>query len=124
MHLGIEGTPTSEGYCPSAGFLSVLNPTGSALLWSTYLGSGTVNAIALDTGGHVYATGDGIDVNGATVSFSPGNSVGVVKIAPQGAPVQFSVNGITNGASFISGLPEAGGLASIFVHGLSVSGIV
>ncbi len=83
-----------------------------------------VNAIALDAGGNVYATGDGIDVNGATVPLSPGNSVGVVKIASQGAPVQFSVSGITNGASFISGLPQPGGLASIFVHGLSVSGIV
>jgi uncharacterized protein (TIGR03437 family) len=123
-HPGLEGFPTSEGYCPSAGFLSVLNSAGSALLWSTYLGSGTVNAIALDARGNVYATGTGIDINGATVPLSPGNSIGVVKIAPQGAPVQFSVNGITNAASFISGLPEAGGLASIFVHGLSVSGIV
>src|SRR5258708_2251304 len=116
--------PTSENYCPSGGFLTVLNSTGSALVWSTYLGSGMVNAIALDAGGNVYATGDGIDVNGATVPLSPGNSVGVVKIASQGAPVQFSVSGITNGASFISGLPQPGGLASIFVHGLSVSGIV
>jgi len=123
-HPGVEGFPNSEGYCPSAGFLSVLNSAGSALVWSTYLGSGTVNAIALDAGGNVYATGTGIDVNGTTVALSPGNSVGVVKIAPQGAPVQFSVNGITNAASFISGLPEAGGLASIFVHGLGVSGIV
>jgi uncharacterized protein (TIGR03437 family) len=39
-------------------------------------------------------------------------------------PVQFDSNGIKNAASFNPGLPGPGGLASIFVHGVAVSGIV
>jgi hypothetical protein len=50
--------------------------------------------------------------------------VGVVKIAQQGNPLQFPADGLTNGASFLAGLPAPGGLASLFLHGLNVSGTV
>lgn len=56
------------------------------------------------------------------MASSPTDSVGVVKIAPQGNPLQFGADGLTNGASFHPGLPAPGGLASLFLHGLSVSG--
>ena len=56
-------TPT--GLCADA-FVLKLNPTGTALVWSTYLG-GTAgeqgNAIALDAQGHVYVTGQTDSVN-------------------------------------------------------------
>ena len=88
--------------------------------WATSVSS----AVVLDAARDVYATGKDIDLTGAFVTGSPGNTVGIVKIAPQGEPLQFSANGITNAASFNSGVPRPGGLASIFVHGLNVSGIV
>ena len=133
--LGIA-FPTSEYYCPSAGFLSVLNPAGAELVWSTFLGtanaytgagnvspaSGPAYAVALDSAGNVYVTGQRIGIGERIVASSPSDSVGVVKIAQQGNPLQFLANGLTNGASFLPGLPAPGGLASLFLHGLNVSG--
>jgi uncharacterized protein (TIGR03437 family) len=111
-------------YCGSAGTLTVVNPQGDAIVWSTFLGYGSVTDVALDSAGNVYATGVGIVLQGSTLAASPSNSIGVVKIAPQGMPVQFDSNGIRNAASFNPGLPGPGGLATIFVHGVAVSGIV
>src|ERR1022692_2605734 len=62
------GLPVGQTYCPSAGFLSVLNPAGAALVWSTFLGSagvygslsqyrGPAYAVVLDSAGNVYGTG-------------------------------------------------------------------
>jgi uncharacterized protein (TIGR03437 family) len=117
-----SGTPYGEYYCGSAGFLAVLNPTGSALVWSTYLGSGIAYAAVLDPSGNVYVTGENINPALSALASSPSGTIGVLKIAPQGTPLQFSGVGITNGFSFHPGLPRPGGIASIFVHGLSVSG--
>lgn len=116
--------PAGWDYCASAGTLTVLNPQGSAIVWSTFLGSGAVMDVALDSAGNVYATGADIFLEGTTLGSSATNSVGVVKFAPQGTPVQFSWNGLTNAASFNPGLPGPGGLASVFVHGVAVSGTV
>ena len=117
-------TPAGWDYCASAGTLTVLNPQGSAIVWSTFLGSGAVMDVALDSAGNVYATGADIVLKGTTLGSSATNSVGIVKFAPQGTPVQFSWNGLTNAASFNPGLPGPGGLASVFVHGVAVSGTV
>ncbi|MGA2739818.1 MAG: SBBP repeat-containing protein [Bryobacteraceae bacterium] len=132
--------PSGESYCSSAGFVSVLNPAGSGLVWSTFLGtpnayfgfadgsglgadlSGPVYAVALDSAGNVYATGQRIGIGKSIVAGSPSDSVGVVRIAPQGSPLQFTANGLTSGASFLPGLSAPGGLASLFLYGLNVSG--
>ncbi|MGC9951618.1 MAG: SBBP repeat-containing protein [Bryobacteraceae bacterium] len=147
LQVGLANSPlfvyaesSQEGYYSSAGFLSVLNPAGSALLWSTFLGAPTAlpsiinqgaliigssaSAVALDSAGNVYVTGLGADVTGRIINASPTDAVGVMKIAPQGNPLQFDPNGLTNGASFNPGLPLPGGLASLFLHGLNVTGTV
>ena len=55
--------PTTAGAyqtSPRAGFISKLNPAGSALLFSTYFGTAsglTVSAIAIDSAGSTYVTG-------------------------------------------------------------------
>ncbi len=133
------GVPIGLTYCPSAGFLSVLNPAGSALVWSTFLGSATATGAAgmlapsqyrgpayadvLDSSGNVYVTGQRIGIGERIVASSPSDRVGVVKIAQQGSPPQFPASGLTNGASFLPGLPAPGGLATLFLQGLNVSGI-
>lgn len=115
---------TGAEYCSAGGTLTVLNPTGSALVWSTFLGYGAVMDVAVDPSGGVYAAGMGILLDGKTVGAGASNTVGVVKIAPQGNPVQFASNGVTNAASFHPGLPGPGGLATLFVQGVAVSGTV
>jgi hypothetical protein len=58
---GSSNFPTSPGaYQRSAGggFVAKLNPAGSALTYSTYLNGSDVRAIAVDSSGDAYVTGD------------------------------------------------------------------
>jgi uncharacterized protein (TIGR03437 family) len=114
-------TPIGETFCSSGGFLSALNANGTELLWSTYL-SGAAWANTLDASGNVYITGVDLDITTPAIAPSKTASVGVIKIAPQGAGLQFSANSIVNAASYHPGLPSPGGLASLFVTGLNVTG--
>ena len=73
-------------------FALKLNPAGSALLYSTYLGGSNYdlgNAIALDSSGNVYIAGDTLSVNfpvlNAFQSASGGNTDAfVTKLSPSG----------------------------------------
>ena len=110
-----------------AGFVTVFKPDGSGLLWSTLLGVNTgVEAVTADAAGDVYAAGYRLSPS-ATVSifnttYASGQTIDVLKIVPGGQPLP--IDGIANAASFASGLPMSGGLASMFVHGLDFSGLV
>jgi len=55
LRNAIQTAPNSGSY-PGTGFLLKLSPDGSQLIYSTYFG-GTVKALAADSGGNVYATG-------------------------------------------------------------------
>src|SRR5204863_4617736 len=44
------GNSVYEVYCPQAGYLAALDPTGGKILWATYLGGGNVNANFLPAG--------------------------------------------------------------------------
>jgi uncharacterized protein (TIGR03437 family) len=117
VYYGADSIPDYQYQCGQGGFLSVLNPSGTALVWSTYLGSGSVNAVALDSRGNVYATGVNIAVNDPTAG-----PVGVLKIAPGASTLDVPSNAIVNAASYALGLPLQGGLASVFLSGLNLSG--
>jgi uncharacterized protein (TIGR03437 family) len=110
--------PQYQYDCASGGFLSVLNPNGTALVWSTYLGSGSVDAVARDSAGNVYATGLSIGVNLPATN----GTVGVVKIAPGASALDVPASSIVNAASYAPGLPLPGGLASVFLRGLNLPG--
>jgi uncharacterized protein (TIGR03437 family) len=74
---------------PSDAFLAKLNPTGTALLWATYLGGAgmdSANSIAVDADGTVWAVG-------ATTS-----------------PDFPNANGWLHGGNFLAGLSESGSL--------------
>jgi uncharacterized protein (TIGR03437 family) len=117
---GMSGTLHGQTYCASAGTLAVLNPAGSQVVWSTYLGSNAVRAIALDPSGNVWATGTDIVLTAVSSASPQTYGVGLVKIAPQETPLQFFWDSLTNAASFYPGLPKSGGLASLFVQGLNL----
>jgi uncharacterized protein (TIGR03437 family) len=125
-----------DNYCRGAGFLTVLNPQASALVWSTYLGEypslvpvdaqnfNGAEAVAVDAHGDVYVAGDDLALNPPNVN--PPSTVtpmdafadaSVVKITPTGQPLRIA--GLTNAASFAPGLPAPGGLASLFLSGLT-----
>src|SRR5579863_7808546 len=53
--ISVFGVPANTD-----GFVAKLNPGGSAFVWATYLGGAgndTLNSIAVDSAGHVWATG-------------------------------------------------------------------
>ena len=119
-----SGTPIQSGriigyqLCSSGlGGISAINPSGDGVLWSTFLGSGTANGIAVDTSGNVVVTGTGLLLD--THPIAGTNSVSVVRIAPDGEPLGLT---LTNAASFVPGIPLPGGLASLFVTGLDDAG--
>jgi uncharacterized protein (TIGR03437 family) len=111
--------PYAYTLCGSSGFVAAVNADGSALLWSTNIGSGRVFAFARDTRGTLLLGG---------VSLSPvpisGGSASVVRYDPARRGLQLYADSITNAASFRSGLPHPGGLASMFVEGLDISGSI
>jgi hypothetical protein len=79
-------------------FVSALNPAGSALLYSTYLGGNQNDAgagIAVDTNKNVYVTGQTASTNFPTVSATQGtpgggNDAFVTQINPSGSAYVFS----------------------------------
>jgi len=80
-------------------FVAKLDPTGSTLVYSTYLGSNTddtANGIALDASGNAYVTGatasSGFPNNGAVACLgtkSTGNDAYVLKLDTSGATVSY-----------------------------------
>jgi hypothetical protein len=79
-------------------FVSQLNPTGSALVYSTYLGGSDFdngNGIALDSSGNAYVTGETLSTNFPTMNpFQPTNAGGtdafVAKFNPAGSTLIYS----------------------------------
>jgi uncharacterized protein (TIGR03437 family) len=95
--------PTTPGAYQSQGggaFAAKLNPTGTALIYSTFLGassSGITSGIALDSAGNAYVAGNTSSPNFPTTpgaihgTISSGNSgVFVVKLTPTGAAAVYS----------------------------------
>jgi hypothetical protein len=80
------------------GFVAKLNPAGSALLWSTYLGGNgddRANALALDASGNIYVTGGTFSTNFPTFhAMQPTNAGGqdafVTKLAVDGRTLVYS----------------------------------
>lgn len=107
------------------GFVAGLDPTGSKLIFSTYLTGGgtlhgdTVPAMALDAAGNLVIAG--IAASDLTNLFPPtGLSLGLITtLNPHVSPPFFTSDSITNGADFGVGGAREGGLASIFCTGLT-----
>jgi hypothetical protein len=111
--------------CPD-GFVAKLNPSGSALVYSTYFGGSFSDegfAIALDTTGHAYVTGTlTSDAAFLTTHLQPGDPGGtvVLKLAPDGSLVWATDFGRGPGAVDIA----VDGSGATYVTGQAGPGIV
>jgi uncharacterized protein (TIGR03437 family) len=121
VYTGSGTSPYASFPCTDA-FVAALNPAGSALLFSTYLNGYAIDqglGIALDPQGGIYVAGTGeLSLAAANPLSSPGAAF-IVKLNPNGANLHATSQSITNAASFVSGLVEPGGLATVFITGLT-----
>lgn len=106
--------PASNSACSDA-FVTKLNPTGSGLVYSTFLGGNGADSghgIAVDAAGNAYVTGDTKSVNFPTtggafqIAFGGGTEhVFVAKLNPSGSALAYS--------TYLGGdrVDESGGIA-------------
>jgi uncharacterized protein (TIGR03437 family) len=121
-------------------FVTKLNPTGSALIYSTYFGGSNHTygkGIALDSSGNPYITGNSVAINLPTTPgvFQPtyaggvlttnelGGDTFVAKFAEATGPIPgVSADGVVNAASFAPRANLAtGGIGALFGTGLASS---
>ena len=120
--------------CLNRGFLAKINPAGSALVWSTFIGGtrpdlsavDSISAPRLDANGNVYVGGvAGNNTQVPSVNpLQPANGFGgvfVTKFDPTGSTVLFSTviySTATNGGLFNSGV-DVDSQGNIYVAGYS-----
>jgi uncharacterized protein (TIGR03437 family) len=76
-------------------FVAKLNPTGSAMVWATYLGGSAANAaqtIAVDSAGNVWASGTTISVDFPTTvsTITPGGREFLAELNSTGSALEYS----------------------------------
>jgi len=112
---------------PGAGFVAELNPAGSALLFSTYLGA-TARAVAVDVAGSLYAAASTSSANLTTTpgAFSTKLSGGVdayiAKISGLPGALQFLVP--VSAASFAGTVSAPESIVSVFGTSLAPGTVV
>ena len=92
--------PTTSGafqteYGGGDAFIAKLNPSGSALVYSTYLSGASGNGIAVDSAGNAYVTGDAGPLSfpttaGAFQTAPVGSDAFVTKLNPAGSGLVYS----------------------------------
>ncbi len=129
--------PTFGGGTTDA-FVTELNPTGSALVYSTYLGGSgddTGTGIAVDANRNAYVTGQTNSpnfppANPTQAALAGGNDAFVSEISPSGSTLLFSTylggslnenTSAANGGGAIGAIAVSVGGANIYVTGNTVS---
>ncbi len=102
---------TSAGGTCTDAFVSKLNSTGSALVYSTYLGGNgddEARGVAIDTTGNAYVAGKTLSTNFTTTAgaFSTNSVLGgfVTKFSPTGSVVYSTYFGVDGGATEVRGI--------------------
>jgi hypothetical protein len=109
------------------GFVSKLNPAGSGLVYSTYIGGSGFeqsNAIAVDSAGSAYVTGvtlsTDFDTKGQIEGDSPANDAFVAKLNPAGSALRYSTY-LGGNADDYGGRIAVDSSGSAYVEGGTVS---
>lgn len=131
--------PTLNAFQPANGgpagsadaFLTKLNQTGSALIYSTYLGGSSTNAdegrgVAVNVVGNAYVTGITNSANFPTTTPPPPLSttggIFLTKFTPSGAPLQYSTRLVSGAGDFGIGV-ALDGAGNAFVTGQTGSDV-
>jgi len=108
-YLTTSPPPVCDGengcFPTSLPFVAKLNPTGTALVYATYLNNGGGgNAIAVDNAGSAYTTG------GSSVTKLTADGSGLVYFAPLTGPVEYSIAIAVDGSgnAYLTGNAGAG----------------
>ena len=88
---------------PAAGFLTEVNSTGTAFVYSTFLSAGIGYGVAVDSGGNAYVTGS----SGTSQSPAPAQGY-VVKVNAEGAGIAYGPVSIGSTANSVNMLQTAG----------------
>jgi hypothetical protein len=115
---------SNTGSCPETAFLSKINPSGSELTWSTFVGGAVAsppytygNAITLDSQGDVYLYGFSQDIQGfpqlnPVQTDAGGNKVFVTTFTPDGKTLLFGTRfGSSSTTVASAAFPSANGIA-------------
>jgi uncharacterized protein (TIGR03437 family) len=123
-----SGSIPSGLYLCQDAFAAGVAADGSSFLFSTYLNGYNIdrsNGIAVGPGNTVFVAGSG-RLSAATLdsAWTKGNAF-VVRLRRGVTPISFTRESITNAATFATGLPPPGGLATIFCSNLQgIRGVV
>lgn len=120
--VGVTNFPTTPGaFQPASsggieGFIAKMNPSGSALVYATYLGGGLqsdrINGITIDTAGNMYATGQTqntafpVTAGAFDETYNGGEDGFVTKLNPTGSALVYStfIGGLGKDQPFAIGL--------------------
>ncbi len=118
--LANPSTPPSVSLADA--FAAKLNPTGSAMVWATFLGgSGTdqANAIAVDPSGNVWVSGTTQSTDFPVSSGFPGGSEFLAAFNPSGSALSFGSRFPANTVSAALAIDSTG-----VVHSAGATGLV
>jgi uncharacterized protein (TIGR03437 family) len=118
-----SGGSSGDQLC-SEGFFSMLDAAGNVSV-STYLNGysgfegAVANAVVSDGNGNALVGGSGVLTFAGAQAAQTAGATFLVKLSVNLTPPLLRSSGVTNAASFTSGLPPPGSLATIFCSGLT-----
>jgi uncharacterized protein (TIGR03437 family) len=112
--------PNSPYFPPASAFLAKLNPTGSAMVWATFLGgASSAGTVAVDSAGDVWASGAPASTDFPASSGFPGGKEFLAEVNSSGSSLSYAALFPANTVAAALAVDPAG-----TVHFAGATGIV